>query len=49
MLFMRYIYLRHLQLSRSGSMPEMRAGQQTGARADSNPENQIPLIDWPEH
>jgi hypothetical protein len=34
--FMRYIYLRHLQLSRSGSLPQMRAGQQASARSDSN-------------
>ena len=35
-LFMRYIYMRHMHLSRSCSVPEVFAGNEAGTRADSN-------------
>jgi len=38
-LFVRYIYMRHMQLSRSCAVHEVLAGEKTGAHADSNAAN----------
>jgi hypothetical protein len=39
MRFLRYIYLRNLQLPWSCSLPEMRTGEHAGSRSDSNSAN----------